>query len=409
MKSKQSKNNFKRKNNSGFKSDFSKRRGSTNKNRPNRRRKGQAVIDPNNLIKKAVPATETASVDRRKFSELPLEKQLKDRIERKGYVHMTEIQDKTIEALIEGDDVMGIASTGSGKTAAFLIPIINQQLTFDGSFQALILVPTRELALQVEEEFKSLTKGLGMFCTSLIGGTNIQKDMQRLRRTNHLIIGTPGRVIDLIKRRALNLRPFSTLILDEFDRMLDMGFADDVMHIISNMQNREQTILFSATENGKQKALIDQLLHEPKNIRVSSGNTSAEHIDQDIVRIQNGENKFDVLLDMIRKEDFDKVLVFAETKRWVAKLTEKLKKAGISADEIHGDKSQGYRKKALNRFRSGNVQVLVATDVAARGIDVDDITHVINYELPQSMESYIHRIGRTGRAGKAGKAYTLVD
>ena len=372
-------------------------------------RKKQSLLDPDSLIKKATPLPETSDLRLRKFDKLSIDERLKRGIAKKGFVYLTEIQDKTIELLIAGRDVMGIANTGTGKTGAFLIPVIHQLLSSKVQFQTLILVPTRELALQVQEECRDLTKGLGVYCTSLIGGTSINQDIHRLRKTNHIIIGTPGRILDLVNRNELRLRAFSTLILDEFDRMLEMGFVNDVMRITNEMKNRKQTILFSATENNSQRPLINELLHQPKEIRVSSGNTSAEHIEQDVVRIPNGEDKFSVLLRMITQEEFRKVLVFAETKRRVNRLAFKLRKSGIYADEIHGDKSQNYRKKALNKFRSGGMQVLVATDVAARGIDVDDITHVINYQLPQNLESYIHRIGRTGRAGKMGKALTLVD
>lgn len=375
----------------------------------NKQGKKISQLDPERLIRKAAPLSEVPAARFREVDSLPVDERLKARILKKGYVTLTEIQDLTLDPLIAGQDVLGIATTGSGKTAAFLVPVIHQLLTRENTFQTLILVPTRELALQVEQEFKSLTKDLGIYCTCLIGGTNIHKDMDRLKRTNHLIVGTPGRVTDLMNRRVLKLQPFSTLILDEFDRMLDMGFVHDVMRITNEMKNRRQTILFSATINGKQDTLIRGLLHEPKEVKVSSGTTSAEHIEQEIVRIAAGEDKFDILLNMIKQEGFGKVLVFAETKRGVSRLALKLKKSGIQADEIHGDKSQNYRQKALGNFKSGNARVLVATDVAARGIDVDNVTHVINYQIPQDMESYVHRIGRTGRAGKTGKAITLID
>lgn len=372
-------------------------------------RQKHSLLDPNSLIKKALPLPESPNAHKRKFTELTLDERLKTNIAKKGYVFLTEIQDKTIELLNSGHDLMGIANTGTGKTGAFLIPVINQLLVSRRHFQTLILVPTRELALKVEEEFRSLTKGLGVYCTSLIGGTSISRDISRLKKMNHVIVGTPGRTIDLINRKALRLRTFSILILDEFDRMLDMGFVNDVMRITDEMNNRKQTVLFSATENNKQTPLINKLLNEPKEIRVSSAMTSDGHVEQNIVRISHGENKFNVLLNMIKQEEFEKVLVFAETKRNVSRLAVRLKNSGILVDEIHSDRSQSYRGKALNKFRSGSMQVLVATDVAARGIDVDDITHVINYQVPQNMESYVHRIGRTGRAGKTGNAITLID
>lgn len=397
-----SNNNFKRKNrNSG---NFNKR-----KNRNGRKGRKASELNPDQLINKAIPITEEQTKAGKLFADLPINGELKQRILKKGFVNMTEIQEKTIEPLVNGRDVMGIANTGTGKTGAFLIPVLHNLLSNEHPFQTLILVPTRELALQVEEEFKSLTKGLKLYCTCLIGGTSINRDIQNLRRMSHIVVGTPGRVADLIKRKALKLRPFSILILDEFDRMLDMGFVDEVTRITNEMHDREQTMLFSATENKKQKAIIDQFLDDPIKVRVSSGQTSAKNIDQDVIRINNGEDKFDILLNLVKKQDFEKVILFAETKRNVSKLASRLRKSGINTDEIHGDKTQAYRKKALSKFKSGRIQILVATDVAARGIDVDDVSHVINYQLPQNMESYVHRIGRTGRAGKAGKAITLVD
>ncbi len=364
-------------------------------------------LDPNSLIQTAKPKETRNYEPSRTFNEMPLDHRLKQRIENKGFKYPTEIQDLTLESLMEGNDLKGIAETGSGKTGAFLIPIIDR-LIFNDNDHCLILVPTRELALQVETEFKSLTKGLKLYSHTLIGGTSVSRDIHELRRHHHIIIGTPGRVMDMLDRGALRLKTFTTLVLDEFDRMLDMGFVGDVNRISDDLVNRKQTILFSATENGKQRAAIDSLLKNPMEVKVSSGTSSAEHIDQDIVRIPRGKEKFDVLIEMLNREGFDRVLVFAETKRWVEKITKKLNQSGIASDEIHGNKSQNYRQRALSKFKTGKIKVLVATDVASRGIDVNDVTQVINYELPVDMESYIHRIGRTGRAGKTGAAFTLV-
>jgi len=238
---------------------------------------------------RALPLSETGVQPQRPFEALPIDARLKQRIARKGYVHLTDIQEQTFEPLLAGHDVKGIANTGTGKTAAFLIPIIHRLLTGKSAFQILILVPTRELALQVQEEFNSLTKGLRLYSTSLIGGTNINQDIQRLRKTNHLIIGTPGRILDLINRRALKLQYFSTLILDEFDRMLDMGFKDDVLRITGELTNRKQTLLFSATENKGQRLLINQLLHRPTEIKITAPTSTAEHVEQNIVRIAEND------------------------------------------------------------------------------------------------------------------------
>ncbi len=344
----------------------------------------------------------------RSFQELNLDAKLKENITKMGFVNPTEIQEKTLKPEIRGRDLVGVANTGTGKTAAFLIPIIDQ-LTNGKPFSSLVIVPTRELALQVEKEFKCLTNGMGLYSASFIGGTSVGRDVHRLRRRHHLIIGTPGRLMDLTKRKALNLQDFSVLILDEFDRMLDMGFVNDIKKIVGGMKYRRQTMLFSATTDKTQKSLIDTLLTNPINISVGPTTNAAARINQDLIKVPKGGDKFNMLLDLVSGSEYERVLIFAETKRLVDKVSQRLNKSGVSAALIHGNKSQNYRIQALDKFRKGKVQVLVATDVAARGIDVDNVTHVINYEKPQTLDSYIHRIGRTGRAGKAGKAVTFVN
>jgi len=333
--------------------------------------------------------------------------ELQSRIERKGYVNSTEIQDKTFEIIMDGHSVMGIANTGTGKTGAFLIPILNKILSEKKSAKTIILVPTRELAEQVEQELKSLTKGLKVFSSVFIGGTSVRKDLDKLRRPNDVVIGTPGRINDLIDRRALKLFDFSKIVLDEFDTMLDMGFLQDVTKVIDQMHKRDQTILFSATENSKQQNIIDGIIDDYQKVSVSSGEANTDNIYQEIIKTRGDDDKFDILADLLEKEEFEKVLIFLETKRQVSKLFMRLKQYGVRIDEIHGDKTQMYRSKAVRKFKSGAIKVLVATDVASRGIDIDNVTHVINYEIPSSRESYIHRIGRTGRAGKSGNAITF--
>lgn len=380
------------------------------KNRPAANRKKQSSINVDLLTQKAAPQVAAAPYKAsRAFADTKLHPSLKGTIKRKGFQYPTEIQDKSLDILLNKQDILGIAQTGTGKTGAFIIPIINRLLTEGRNFQTLILVPTRELALQVEEEFKSLTGSLGLYCSCFIGGTNINRDMQKLRRSSHVVIGTPGRLLDLYKRRALRFNDFEVLILDEFDRMLDIGFAQSVKQITAAMNSRKHTMLFSATLDKRQQSFINELLHKPAEVKVSSGEATGDHIDQEIIKVAEGENKFQTFLDLINQPGFDKVIVFAETKRWVSRVNKSLVKAGIKTDEIHGNKSQAYRQKALTKFKAGKIKVLVATDVAARGIDVSDVTHVINYQLPGSMDSYIHRIGRTGRAGKTGKAYTFIN
>jgi ATP-dependent RNA helicase RhlE len=405
-------NNYSNRNSSGSKS-------STTSNRPNKSfRKGPrqaqkgrkpSTLDPNLLIKKSKEETEVKFESKRTISDLPISSVLKESLLKKGFERPTEIQDRTIETLMEGTDLLGLAQTGTGKTGAFAIPIIEQLIQHKRTSFALIVVPTRELAIQVEEEFRSMTKNLNLYSACFIGGTNINKDIANLRRSSHVIIGTPGRLLDLVQRKVLNLREFNTLVLDEFDRMLDMGFIHDMKRIISGMHQRKHTMLFSATMDNSQESLIAEILNNPVRVKVSNGSSSGDYIEQDIIRLNAGQDKFQVLQEMVSSEDFQKVLVFEETKHKVKRLCEKLIKSGVQSDQIHGNKSQNARQKALNSFKQGSIKVLVATDVAARGIDVSDVTHVINYQLPMDYDSYIHRIGRTGRAGKRGKAFTFVN
>ena len=365
-------------------------------------------LDPTTLVNTSIKIKEErAEVVTRSFAEMEIHPELQSRIERKGYVNSTEIQDKTFEIIMDGHSVMGIANTGTGKTGAFLIPILNKILSEKKSAKTIILVPTRELAEQVEQELKSLTKGLKVFSSVFIGGTSVRKDLDKLRRPNDVVIGTPGRINDLIDRRALKLFDFSKIVLDEFDTMLDMGFLQDVTKVIDQMHKRDQTILFSATENSKQQNIIDGIIDDYQKVSVSSGEANTDNIYQEIIKTRGDDDKFDILADLLEKEEFEKVLIFLETKRQVSKLFMRLKQYGVRIDEIHGDKTQMYRSKAVRKFKSGAIKVLVATDVASRGIDIDNVTHVINYEIPSSRESYIHRIGRTGRAGKSGNAITF--
>ena len=377
--------------------------------RPQSRGRKASTLDPNLLIKKAEYREEKVYVSDRFIEDLPVSNPLRQCLIKKGYKKPTEIQDKTLEALLQGRNLLGIAQTGTGKTGAFLVPIIEQLLQKSQNSFALIIAPTRELALQIQEEFISMSKGLRLFSSCFIGGTNINRDIQNLRRSPHLVIGTPGRLLDLAERRALNFKPFNTLVLDEFDRMLDMGFARDVNRIIRQMHQRRQTMLFSATLDKSQQQLIDEILVDPITVKVSTGDSTGSQIEQDIIRIKPGEDKFKVLLDMLNREEFKKVIVFDESKHKVKRLCQKLNRNGIRSEEIQGNKTQNARQNALKAFKENRSWVLVATDVAARGIDVSDVTHVINFQVPMTYDSYIHRIGRTGRAGQVGMAYTFVD
>jgi ATP-dependent RNA helicase RhlE len=368
-----------------------------------------STLDPSLLVKEAEQGVvEKVFRSDRLVQELPIDSRLKQNLSAKGYKRPTEIQDLTLETLLEGRDILGIAQTGTGKTGAFLVPIIEELLKRRTNHYALVVVPTRELALQVEEEFRSMSKGLGLFSACFIGGTNINRDLQTLRRNSHVVIATPGRLLDLTDRRAIDLGKFRTLVLDEFDRMLDMGFIRDVNRIMEGMKQRKHTMLFSATLDKSQQNMINTILSNPVTVKVDAGNRSGDSIDQDIIRLKPGEDKFKILKNMLSGDEFDKVLLFEETKHRVSRLCIKLNKAGIRAEQIHGNKSQNARQSALKAFKQGRVRVLVATDVASRGLDISDVSHVINYQVPQTHDSYIHRIGRTGRAGKSGKAYTFV-
>lgn len=383
-------------------------RSRNRKNRSSRVKKRPAGFDLNKLIN--APGTSHEPIQdapRRKFSDMHLQLPLAKNLSGRGFDYPTAIQDQTFEAILEGRDILGIANTGTGKTAAFLMPII-QQLLSGKEFQSLVVVPTRELAQQVQKEFFLLTKGTKLFSSCFIGGTTISADYKLLKKKNHVIIGTPGRLLDLVERKALPLEKTSVLILDEFDRMLDMGFVNDVKRITKAMQHRKQTLLFSATEDGSQKSLVADILNKPVKVKVSTGHSISSDVSQEAIRVQ-GKDKTQLLIDMIMQQELKKVLVFAETKRQVNQLEKKLSQARIATGLIHGNKSQNQRTQALNSFRKNKIKVLVATDVAARGIDVADITHVINFQVPQTLDSYIHRIGRTGRAGKKGTAITFID
>jgi ATP-dependent RNA helicase RhlE len=365
-------------------------------------------LDPELFIKKARPVKETKYNPTRVYDDFDIHESLKSILAKNNFREPTEIQDKTIDESISGQNILGIASTGTGKTGAFLIPIIDRFLKGDKDFRTLVVVPTRELALQVKEDLDSMTRGFGLFSICLVGGTPTFKDVKRLRMKNHIVIGTPGRLIDMVKREALKLVKTEVLILDEFDRMLDMGFVDDVRFLKQNMPNLNQTMLFSATLDKKLKPIVDEVIKNPFTVMVNSGGQSSDNVEQDVILIKKGEAKFDKLLSMLKQDTFEKTIIFAETKRAVDLVSKNLAEAGMKVEYIHGDKTQRSREFSLKKFKDGRSDILVATDVAARGLDIKGITHVINYEKPRDYESYIHRIGRTGRAGKTGTALTFI-
>jgi superfamily II DNA/RNA helicase len=367
-----------------------------------------SYIDPNKFINKAIITEEIEHfVPEHLFSDFAIEENLKKIIIAKGYINPTPIQDRAIPHVLKGADVVGIANTGTGKTATFLLPLINKAIK-NNKEQALIIVPTRELAVQIESELKTFTSGLQIFSACCYGGAPIGAQLKNLRYFNHFIIGTPGRLKDLINRKMINLSIIKTIVLDEADRMLDMGFVNDMRFVMALMPKDRQSLFFSATLSTEIERLINEFLREPIRISVKTRDTS-KNIDQDVVRIKNGTNKIDVLHDLLSQPEFSKVLIFGKTKHGVERLSNTLRDRGIKVESIHGNKNQSGRQRALGLFKNNDVQALIATDVAARGLDINDVSHVINFDLPATYEDYVHRIGRTGRANKKGKALTFLE
>ncbi len=365
------------------------------------------TFDPSQFINKnPVETVEEIYEPKHKFTEFGLDKKLAFAITSSGMTMPTPIQDQIIPEILNGHDVIGLAQTGTGKTAAFLIPLIEKTIK-QYSRQTLILAPTRELALQIDEELKKLSTGFKLFSTVCVGGTNIRPQIQGLKRNNHFIIGTPGRVMDLIDRRHLKPQSIRTVVLDEADRMLDMGFIHDMRKILEDIPADHETLFFSATMSAEIQKLVKDFLKDPVTISVKKKDVT-DSIVQDVVKYGN-HNKFETLVELLKKEDFTRVLIFGAMKHSVEKLSHELTTAGIRAESIHGNKSHGQRQQSLKRFKSGNAKVLVATDVAARGIHVDSVSHVINYDLPNTFEDYVHRIGRTGRGHEKGKALTFIQ
>jgi len=375
---------------------------------PSRRAFQGDRIDPSRFVNTAVKAEEAeAFVPENSFSDFAIHPRLKEEITKKGYETPTPIQDKAIPHILAGKDVVGIANTGTGKTAAFLIPLIHSVLS-DMDQSVLIVVPTRELALQIEQELRSLIKGSGIYSVSCVGGTPIGPQIARLRFESNFVIGTPGRLKDLIERGKIHLSRFGTIVLDEADRMLDMGFIDDMRYLMAGMPHERQTLFFSATISPVIEKLISEFLKSPVRISVKIRDT-AGNVEQDVIKVGRGGDKIAVLHDLLNKKEFSKVLIFGRTKHGVEKLSKVLSEKGFKAESIHGNKTHAKRQKALGAFKENKLQILVATDVAARGLDIPDVSHVINFDLPATYEDYVHRIGRTGRGEKQGKALTFID
>lgn len=370
---------------------------------------GPAFVNENNYIKKA--EAQVAEVDKAepdfRYGDLNVNNYLKENIKRKGYDRPTPIQEKSIPVIMEGKDIVGIANTGTGKTAAFLVPLIDKAYN-DRKTKVLILAPTRELAEQINNELYSLTKGLNVYSIKCIGGESIFGQLKNFRLPYNFLIGTPGRVQDLMKRSAFNLKDFNTVVLDEVDRMLDMGFVDEIRDLMKLMPEEKHSIFFSATVDRKVEDLIKQIV-KPDFVKISvvKGQTS-QNVNQDVVRYTDTDDKLAKLKDILAINKNEKVIIFANTKREVDRIDKILYKEGFKLVSIHGDKRQNVRKASLNKFRKGQAKILIATDVAARGLDIPSVNLVINYDLPNNNDDYAHRIGRTGRAENIGHALTFI-
>lgn len=360
------------------------------------------------FIKKATPMAENATTSESiSFKDFNLSAGLTENIIAHGYDTPTPIQSQAIKPILEGRDVIGLASTGTGKTAAFLIPLINK-LFQNRDQRALIIAPTRELAVQINDEFRSFAMNMQIYSAVLIGGANMGRQIYDLNRRPQMVIATPGRLKDLIERRQINLQNYSNIVLDEVDLMVDIGFIQDVKYFIAQMPKSRQSMLFSATISPKIQGILQDFVTNPVTVSVKMQPTS-ENVNQDIIKVLSQSQKLDTLHDLLIKDGFDKVLIFLRTKHSVDNLHDELRDRGFKIGAIHGNKSQGQRQRILQSFKRDEIKILLATDVASRGLDIDNVTHVINYDLPQTYDDYVHRIGRTGRAGKTGQALTFVN
>ncbi len=348
------------------------------------------------------------------FKELQLIEPILKALETEGYTTPTPIQQQAIPLALEGKDVLGCAQTGTGKTAAFAIPIL--QLAYQSiqngnrskTIKALVLTPTRELAIQIDESFAAYGKYLYLKHQVIFGGVSQVPQVNALRNGVDILVATPGRLLDLMQQGYIKLHEINFFVLDEADRMLDMGFINDVKKIIAKLPAKKQTLFFSATMPLEIEKLSATLLHQPAKVEVTPASSTVEKIEQAIYYVEKDQKKY-LLIHLLKNKAIQTALVFTRTKHGADKVVKELTKAGISAEAIHGNKSQNARQRALTNFKSGATRILVATDIAARGIDIDQLSHVFNYELPNVPETYVHRIGRTGRAGASGMAVSFCD
>lgn len=348
------------------------------------------------------------------FQKLGLVEPILNALQKEGYEKPTPIQAQAIPIVLDGTDLIGCAQTGTGKTAAFAIPII--QLLYNNknkeqgkrNIKVLVLTPTRELAIQIDESFEAYGKFAGLHHAVVFGGVGQQGQVNSLRRGVDILIATPGRLLDLMNQGYVDLRSLQIFVLDEADRMLDMGFIHDVKRVIAKLPQKRQSLFFSATMPPEIVKLSSTILHNPKRVEVTPPATTAQTIKQSLYFVEKGDKK-DLLIHLLKQGEIQRVLVFTRTKHGANKVVKDLVKVGIGAEAIHGNKSQSARQTALKNFKNMTTRVLVATDIAARGIDVDDLSHVINYEIPNVPETYVHRIGRTGRAGASGIAISFCE
>jgi superfamily II DNA/RNA helicase len=341
------------------------------------------------------------------FKDLSLPLPLSRALDKMKFINPTPVQAATIPAALEGKDILATAQTGTGKTGAFGIPLLSW-LAVDHTKQALILCPTRELAAQIFQVLRNMSAGLKLRGVLVVGGESFNRQANELDRGCDFIVATPGRLNDHLEERTVDLSAIEILVFDEVDRMLDMGFVNDMRFVMNGMPKDRHTLFFSATISGAIEGLIKEFLKEPVRISVKTGDTS-KNVEQDVVRVGRESNKIDVLHDLLTQKEFSKVLIFGRTKHGVEKLSKVLADKGFKAESIHGNKNHSRRQRALGLFKENHIQILVATDVAARGLDIPDVTHVINYDIPATHDDYVHRIGRTGRGNKRGKALTFIE
>jgi ATP-dependent RNA helicase RhlE len=364
-------------------------------------------FNPSDFIRKVdQQVVEQVQAPKHMFEDFALEPVLKKSIAKRGYTTPTPIQDQAIPVLLEGKDIIATANTGTGKTAAFLIPMINNVLTKKSS-KVLIITPTRELAAQIQEELVLLKGPIAVSTALCIGGLNIRFQIQKLRRNPAFVIGTPGRLRDLEENREINFNDYTSIVLDEVDTMLDMGFIEDIKYIISKLPQQRHSLFFSATISPAVQLVMKEFLTDPVSVSVKTRELAAT-VNQDVIKV-GSKSKIEVLHELLIKPEFSRTIIFLKTKHGTETLGDTLKDRGFGVTTIHGNKTQAQRKRALDAFKDNKVKILLATDVVARGIDIDNVSHVINYDLPQTREDYIHRIGRTGRANKVGQALTFLD